>query len=131
MMVRLSALLLVASCAAAPPQGPDREAVADFIEVRQLENVEQIRRGRNDGWSRVNDYYVIYETGKRSYLVRFARRCSELEDIPVVADTRWDAHTIRARFDTLRGCLIERIYPLNHADLLELESIAGPPARGT
>jgi hypothetical protein len=34
--------------------------VADFVAVRQLEQLEQIRKSVNDSWSRVNDYYVVY-----------------------------------------------------------------------
>jgi hypothetical protein len=131
MVIRMSAPLLLAGCVAASAPAPDRDAVADFVEVRQLEQVDQIRKSVNDGWSRVNDYYVVYETRRGSYLMQFSRRCSELEDTEVVADKRWEANKIRARFDTLRGCRIERIYALAEADALELESIGKSPQDGS
>ena len=62
--------------------------------------------------------------------MQFGRRCPELADTDVVADRRWDAKKIRARFDTLRGCRIERIYALAEADALELEGIGRPPEDG-
>ena len=131
MVIRVSAPLLLAGCVAASTPAPDRDAVADFVAVRQLEQVEQVRKSVNDGWSRVNDYYVVYETRRGSYHMQFGRRCSELEDTDVIADRRWDANKIRARFDTLRGCRIERIYVLTEAEVLELESIGSPPEDGS
>jgi hypothetical protein len=133
MTIRLCALLVLAGCATATVTAtvPGREAVADFVAVRQLEDVGQIRKGRDDGWSRVNDYYAVYTTRQQSYLLMFARRCPELEETKVVADRRWDPHTLRARFDTLRGCRIKRIYGLSCADLVELRSLGKPPSDGT
>lgn len=125
------AVSLLASCATARPPVPAREAVADFVEVRRLEQVDQIRNSLNDHWSRVNDYYVLYVTRRGNYLVEFDHRCSKLEDAEIELDRRWAANAIRARFDTLRGCRIERIYALAEADVLELKNIGDPPAAGT
>ena len=41
----------------------------------------------------------------------------------VVADVRRENNTIRARFDTLRGCRIDKIFALTEADVAELKSL--------
>jgi hypothetical protein len=130
MVTRVFAAFLLTGCATTQAPSPDREAVADFVEVRQLEQVDQIRNSLNDGWSRVNDYYVTYTTRRGSYLLEFDRRCSNLQDTELEPDLRSATRAIRARFDTLRGCRIERIYALTAADVLELDRIGSLPADG-
>ena len=63
-----------------------------------------------------------------TYLVEFARRCYELRDnTRIVPDQRWDASKIRARFDTIRGCRVAKIYALTEAEIAELENIGEAP----
>jgi hypothetical protein len=91
------------------------QAVRDFIEVRDLEEP-------------IEDHFLIYEGRKSFYLVDFDRRCWELSDNSnIVADERREHNKIRARFDTIRGCRIHRIYALTEAEAAELENLGETP----
>lgn len=126
-------LVLIAGCAGqdekADPSTQDiAQAVRDFIELRELEEVDAMRSGMHDGWTQIDDTFILYSGRKDTYLVEFARRCYELRDnTRITPDQRWDANTIRSRFDTIRGCRIHRIYALTDAEVAELENIGEAP----
>ena len=104
------------------------QAVRDFIELRELEELDALRSGTNDGWSVLDETFILYSGRKDTYLVEFARRCWELQDhTRITPDQRWDSNTIRARFDTIRGCRIGKIYALTDAEVAELENIGEAP----
>lgn len=104
------------------------QAVRDFIELRELEQLDALRSGNNDGWEIVDDTFILYGGRKDTYLVEFARRCWELRDnTRITPDERWDRNTIRARFDTIRGCRIAKIYALTEAEIAELKNIGEAP----
>ena len=104
------------------------QAVRDFIELRELEEVEFMRSGTRDGWSVIDETFIIYSARKETFLVEFGRRCWELRDnTRITPDQRWDPNMIRARFDTIRGCRIARIYALTEAEIAELENIGEAP----
>jgi len=108
--------------------GQDKEqAIRDFIAVRQLPEVDKIRTASQDSFKEIDAWFVIYKTRKDAYLFEFARACYELINDEIVADQRWGGNTIRARFDTLRGCRINQIYALTEAELVELEDIGESP----
>lgn len=125
-----AAAFVLAACATTP-QEVDKEAVEDFIAVRNLPEVDKIRSDSTDGWYELNNYYVIYQTRRGDYLFQFARRCWELDEQRVTADKRWDANTVRARFDTLRGCRIDKIFSLTETDADELKQLGSAPGDGT
>jgi len=132
-MLLIAASALLAACAGQGDKQeqstPDQvQAVRDFIEVRQLEEVDAIASGSRDGWESIEDWFLIY-TGRRAYyLVVFGRRCYELSDnTRIVADQRWESNRIRARFDTIRGCRIDAIYALTEAEVAELQSLGDAP----
>jgi hypothetical protein len=114
------------ACATARPQ-VDKEAVDDFVSVRALEEVDKIRTDSSDSYHELNEYYVIYQTRKGDYLFQFPRRCWELDERRVTPDKRWEGNTIRARFDTLRGCRIDKIFGLTEADAEELKQLGEAP----
>ena len=123
----LGAVVLVsAACATARPD-LDNEAIDDFIAVRQLEEVDSVRTDSTDGWTELNLNYVVYRTRRGEFLFEFARRCFELDERRVTPDTRWDSNVIRARFDTLRGCRIEKIFRLTEAEAEELRQLGEAP----
>ena len=122
----LIALITLSACATTQPE-VDKASVEDFIAVRQLPEEEKIRTDSSDGWYELNNYYVIFQTRRGDYLFQFARRCWELDDQRVTPDKRWDAKTIRARFDTLRGCRIEKIFGLTETDSAELKQLGESP----
>lgn len=124
-------LALAIGLSACSTMGPDpsKQAVEDFVEANQLEKVDKARSSYSgDGYSRVNDYYVIFNGRRGDYLFEFVRKCMELRDNTVIVpDTRGDTNWIHARFDTLRGCRIAAIYSLNEAQLAELENLGEAP----
>jgi hypothetical protein len=122
-------VVLLAGCAA-PEEviGKDKEqAILDLIAVRQLTEVDKIRSQNEDSWKDIERHYLIYEARRQAYLVEFSRACYELEDRNIVADIRREAHIIRARYDTIRGCRIGRIFELTEAEVIELENIGESP----
>jgi hypothetical protein len=129
--MRMTMLLLMTAllpaCASQSRPEPEREAVQDFVAVRNLEEVDKIKTDTGDSWQELNAYYMIYKARRAKYLVELVRACWELEDQRVVADKRWDARTIRPRFDTIRGCRIAKIYGLTEADAIELNELGETP----
>jgi len=129
----MAAAFFLAACASQEEQAEEStqdvtQAVRDFIELRELEELDRLKSGTNDGWQQLNDRFIIYNGRRETYLVEFSRRCYELnDDTRITPDKRWDSNTVRARFDTIRGCLIARIYGLDEAEVAELENIGEAP----
>ena len=104
------------------------QAVRDLIEVRGLQEVDHMRSSGRDSWESIDNWFLIYKTRRDTYLVEFDRRCWELDDdARIVADERWDSNKVRARFDTIRGCRIGKLYALDEDDVAELENIGEAP----
>lgn len=122
-------VILGACTAQQTAQDNDQEqAVRDFIAVRGLEPLDRIRTSDRDSWDVIDDHFVIYAGRRDSYLFEFVRACYEIQDnTHIVADERWDGKTIRARFDTLRGCRIDNIYALTDEEVAELTQLGEPP----
>jgi len=128
-----TALLLVAALLTACASQDEAEeqstqdmtqAVRDYIEVRDLQEVNRLMTSANDRWDALDNLFVLYEGRRETHLIEFSRRCWELDDnTRIVADERRDPSYIRPRFDTLRGCRIHRIYALRDDEVAELESI--------
>jgi len=131
MGIALSTLLL--ACVAQdtqdkPATQDEEQAVRDFVAVRDLEELDKLRSSSNDSWQVIADEFIIYETRKAAYLVEFTRACYELEDnTRIVADLRRERNTIRARFDTIRGCRIRKIFSLTEAEAAELKQLGESP----
>lgn len=104
------------------------QAVRDFIEVRDLEKRDTMRSGNSDGWVAIGDEFLVYRARRDEYLVEFVRRCYELNDnTNITPDKRWNATSISAKFDTIRGCRIANIYALTEAEAVELKNIGETP----
>lgn len=103
------------------------QAVRDFIEVRELETTDKVRTNNDDQWQDIDQNFVLYLKRRKAYLFEFARRCHELNEYPVVPDKRDSGNTIRAKFDTLRGCRIDKMYPLTEDEVEELRNIGESP----
>jgi len=129
----MAAAFFLAACASQEEQAEEstqdmNQAVRDFIELRELEELDRLKSGTNDSWQQLDDRFIIYNGRRETYLVEFSRRCYELnDDTRITPDKRWDSNTVRARFDTIRGCLIARIYGLDEAEVAELENIGEAP----
>ena len=127
----LAVALVLGACAGQeekPSTQDITQAINDFIDVRGLEELDALKSGSNDGWTQLSDRFILYEGRRDMYLVEFVRRCHELNDnTRITPDKRWDANTIRARFDTIRGCRIAKIYALAEEEVAELENIGDAP----
>ena len=124
-----AAAMLVSGCATqerAPTQD-EEQAVRDYILVRGLEEVDRIRSSNSDGWHELDEFFIIYDTRRDTYLVEFNRACYELNDSRVTPDLRREANSIRARSDTIRGCQVEKIFVLTEADVAELKALGESP----
>jgi hypothetical protein len=120
---------MLAACAAqeeATTQDTE-QAVRDFIAVRQLQETKEIRTSNSDHWEEIDQNFVIYTTRNESFLVEFTRSCYELNQYPVIPDERKSGNVIYARFDTLRGCHIAKLFPLTEGELAELSAIGESP----
>ena len=129
----IAAGVFLAACASQDEQ-PEastqdvNQAVRDFIDLRELDELDALKSGTNDSWQQLDERFIIYSGRRETYLVEFTRRCHELNDnTRIIADRRWDANTVSAKFDTLRGCRIAKIYRLTEAEVAELENIGEAP----
>ncbi len=102
-------------------------AIEDFIAAAELEEVEKVRTRGHYGYSYLSDEFVILRTRDGEFLVRFQRRCRELNQLPVQPDLRYDSNNLRPRVDTIRGCRIDKMYALHPGQVAELEYIGEPP----
>ena len=131
--VLIFATTLLAACAGQDTerqQAVDEavQAVQDFIAVRGLEEVAKMPSANSDSWDSIENHFVIYKGRRDTFLLEFSRRCYELDDdARIVADERREAGTVRARFDTLRGCRIHRIYALTADEAEELRNLGEAP----
>ena len=127
--IALFAVALLTACAAqerATTQDTE-QAVRDYIDVRELAEVDQMRTSNRDHWQKIDQNFIIYEARREFYLLEFVHRCPELDQYPVVPDVRKSGNTVRARFDTVRGCHIAKLFPLTEGDVAELKAIGESP----
>ncbi len=116
------ALATLGACASidTPPNTRVDDGVKDFIGVEELAEVDAIRRRTDLRLQDLSDYYVIAKDRRESYLISFRSRYRDIPDRDVTPDYRHEGNTIRAKFDTLRGCKISAIYALSEAQADEL-----------
>jgi hypothetical protein len=120
----LALLALAAACAGTPETPPDTQAVRDYVEVGELEQVDQIRTHGSDAWTPVTRHYAMYTGRDGHFLLEFTRVCREMYDnMSITADRRYDHNVMRRGIDTLRGCRIDRMYPLTEAQAQEIEAL--------
>lgn len=106
-------------------------AVEDFIAVAELEELDKIRTRNDYSWDYLSERFIIVETRDGEYLVRFPRLCRELNEVPVQVDIRHDSNTLRSRFDTIRGCRIDKIYAIEPGQADELRNLGRAPGEGS
>ena len=116
---------LFAGCAGTPGIPPETQAIRDYIEVGELQEVDSIRTRPTDSWAAATSYFVLYESRDGPVLLEFSHLCREMHDRSTVTpDRRYDHNIMRSRTDTLRGCRISSMYPLTEAQALEIEALA-------
>jgi glycine/D-amino acid oxidase-like deaminating enzyme len=124
----LAAIFLTACAAQEPAKETSTQdaaqAIRDFIDVRELEEVDRLSTSHADRWEQLDQSFLLYKGRRATHLVEFARRCWELDDNSrIVADERRSGSHIYARFDTIRGCRIDKLYALTEHEIAELENI--------
>lgn len=123
-----ASLMLLLQPGCATRQDPKvSAAVEDFIVAAGLEELDMIRTRNDYGWDYLSDRFVIIETRDGEYLLRFQRLCRELNEVPVQPDIRYDSNVLRARFDTLRGCRIDKLYAIEPGQADELRNLGWAP----
>lgn len=132
----ISAVLLLSLALAAlqacstPRTRVESEAVRDYIAAAEPDEADRIRfrPTRRPAYRPINEYFTVVDSGDAHYLVEFRRRCYALYDNSrIEPDVRRESNVIRARFDTIRGCLIDTIYAIDAAQALELEQLGDAP----
>lgn len=126
--IALAPIALAACATVYDPQ--EVEAVRDYIAAADLQEVEEIRFFSQFSYRYVNDHYVTVPTRRGDYLVEFAKRCPELrrtEFTEEMVDRRESSKYIRARFDTIRGCRIGKIYEVSDMQRRELHDLGDAP----
>ena len=96
----------------------------------ELEEVNEIRMREQLNYTYVNDRYVTIDARRGDYLVEFNRDCWELRQSNVsgnMVDVRDNHHVLRARFDTIRGCRIGKMYEITAEQRKELSALGDAP----
>jgi len=127
--IYIGVLTALGACASEPLYTvPANQAVADYVVAMQLEQVNSLRKGNSDGWTYLNDRYVIYR-GTKDYLVEFRQNCDLTDSSWVPADYIHDHRNLRAGEDTIRGCIVDKIYPLTNDQRVELRHLGETPGQ--
>ena len=120
-----ASLAVTAACAGTAEIPPEARAIRDYVEVGELEEADRMRTHGSDKWSPVTDYYVLYRGRNGEFLLEFRRVCRELTDnTKITPDRRYDHNVMRPGIDTLRGCRINKMYPLTSAQAQEIKALA-------
>ena len=116
--------LVLSACASlnTPPDTRVDDGVKDFIKVEELAEIDVIRRSNDLALYSLSDYYVVAKDRRDNYLIAYRSRCRDIRDQDVTPDVRRDSNTIRAKFDTMRGCRIAAIYSISESQADELIS---------
>ena len=112
---------------AAQPRESATDAVDDFIVVSELEALDVVRFREQFDYKIISDEYVVLTSRGDYYLAQFRHRCRELYQYEVRADIRFDRNQLRAGTDTIRGCLIDRLFAIDGAQVQELEILGKGP----
>jgi hypothetical protein len=120
----LPALILILAACAADSEKESvlarNDAIDDYIEVAELKEIDQIRIKRQLNHKVITDRYIILYDDRAPYLATFRRRCHELYELEVTPDRVYDSRSLRARFDTYRGCIIQSLYEVTTGQAQEL-----------
>ncbi len=124
----IAALTLTMMAGCASNQGPSAsDAVADFIAVSELQEMDKVRTRDQYHFSTLTERHVILKTREDRYLVEFRRRCRELDRIDITPDLRYDRNVLRPGIDTIRGCRINRMFAIDEVQTQELEHLGKAP----
>lgn len=113
------------ACAANEERKEETEAIDDFISANELEDarVISLRQMETYRHEMLGDYYALVSTKNGEYLVKFFMRCFEFEPSKPRPDVRRNANALIAGEDTIRGCRIEAVYPIDTGQRDELRQM--------
>jgi len=126
----LPALLAIAACSSTTQRPQEIEAVRDYIVAAELEEITEIRMREQLSYTYVNDRFVTIDTRRGDYLLELNRDCWELrrnDFTPEMVDVRDNPNVLRARFDTIRGCRIGKMYEITAEQREELTALGDAP----
>ena len=116
---------LLVACAGTSEVPADTQAIRDYVEVGELAESDQVRTYGSDRWTPLTEHFVLYSGRSGQVLLEFSRACHEMFDnTKITPDRRYDHNVMRRRFDTLRGCRIDGMYPLTDAQAEEIRALA-------
>ncbi len=118
-------LIALGACASEPVYPvPGQQTVADYVSVAQLDQVKRLRKGDHDSLQYVNDRYIIYRGRPHDFLIEFRLNCDGLTDNSwIPADYVHDHRNLRAGEDTIRGCIVDKIYSITNDQRIELRHL--------
>ena len=122
------AFLTACSVTTEVPQ--ETEAVRDFIATADLTEVTRVRAGRNMSYTYISDHFVIIKGDQQDVLAEFSRRCYDLsrsDFTPQMVDRRRDPNHVNAKFDTIRGCYVDKLYEVTPEQAEELRNLGDAP----
>lgn len=128
----LLALVLAACGGTVERQAPgmENEAVRDFVATSDLHEVNKMRMRQQMEMKYINDYFIVVPQRDEYHLVEFRGRCTELRnrywDAGMV-DHRTNSRNLYSDRDTIRGCVIDRIFALTDAQVAELRVLGDAP----
>lgn len=131
--IAILALLALSACTSSSPRkwpGKETEAVRDFVVVSELYEVDRIRLYEQMKYLYVNDFFIVFQTSRGDYLMELRGRCTELRRrfwTSDMIDIRVSARVLYAGHDTIRGCVIDKIYELPEPQLEELRLLGDAP----
>lgn len=135
-MTLLWSLAALGGCATDPIYvAPAGQTVSDYVSTARLKEVNEIRKTDRDSWQLVNDQYIVYQArfyqSRAGYfLVQFTGNCDSLTDNSVMPppDYIHDHRNIRAT-DTLRGCIVDKMFEVSENQRNELRSLGEAPGQ--
>ena len=136
LLITIIALLTLTGCSHSGTReqhGKETEAVKDFIVAAELPEVAKIHLDDEIRYFYVNDDFVVLPTRKDYYLVEFRGTCYQLRSrhwTSDMIDIRVTKRLLYAKFDTIRGCVVGRIYELSEPQLEELRYLGDAPGEG-
>lgn len=108
----------------------EEQAVRDYIVAAELKEVDKVRYHSQLNYTYISDFFVTVPSRQGDYLVEFQRRCAELrrtEFTSEMIDVRDNQNMLRARFDTIRGCRIGKLYEISDEQRKELLELGDAP----
>ena len=124
LVLGLTALVMAGQAVAQDSQADEEMTIDDYVAVGELESVSKIRTRNHDSWSYLTDTYIVYTSDKENTLVKFRTTCRDLRRNQIKhADVRSDKNYMRTGHDTIRGCRIDALYPLEEHQVAEIEAL--------